>query len=112
MPFKIIKEVNDFDFINEYLHLAEGRFANPRAALGILYDFIDWNLDDTVEDMWIRDFIRYEVSELSWNQILEEYPDEVADYNGHAAEMLNNETLFYGEYDHEGEVYYLFNSNF
>src|SRR5690554_5204971 len=111
----IKQELDFYDFINEFERLDNTSFENEREALGIIFDFL-CSLGDDMEYMEIKDYIRFQVVEMEQDAFINSYDnllnlDDDADQDEKHQEIervLNYYTNYLGNYEYNGQTYYLF----
>lgn len=105
---RIYNFYSDLDFIKEFEGLDNTSWNNEREALGVLYDYLD---EEEFNYSIVRDWLRFEVVEMTEQEIKKDYDNLFNDYPD-VEEFLNDYTVLYGSYEHEGETYYLFSGEF
>ena len=111
----IKKELDLYDFIDEFEMLENMSFENEREALGIIFDFLS-GLGDDMDYMEIKDYIRFQVQEMDADYFIEQYghllklDDDADDDEKHEEieRVLNYYTNYLGSYEYNGQTYYLF----
>lgn len=104
---KISSYYSDLDFIKRYERLDNTAWADERLALGVLYDHLSSLDDEALSDMDIRDWLRFQVVEMTEEEIEINYNLQFVGYST-VEYFLNDYTMLYGTYNHNGKVYYLF----
>lgn len=103
---KLYKELNVYDFRNEFEGLDNTAWADEYEALGVLYDYLE-ELGDEMGASNVRDWLRFQVMEMTADEIEKSYSVDYEQYP-EIEDFLNYYTVLYGTYEHDGETYYLF----
>lgn len=108
------KEMGFYDFIREYHEI----LPEDREAQEIIFESLESCYDDGIDDMTIRDYIRFQLNISTQGELLEMYDiideeelEELDDEEIHSKieEHLDYNTYYLGSYtDYDGDIIYLY----
>lgn len=104
---KLYKDLNVYDFINEFEGLDNTSWAHERKALIVLYDCLVNTWDEALDYMDIKDWLRFQVMEMKEEEIKKSYSNIFKGYSD-IENFLNDYTVIYGTYESNGKTFYLF----
>lgn len=104
---KIYRDLNVYDFRNEFEGLDNTSWADEYEALGVLFDCLVNTWDEPHDYTVIRDWLRFQVMEMTTDEIKENYSNIFKDYSD-MIDFLNDYSVVYGTYESNGITYYLF----
>ena len=110
----IKKELNLQDFINEY----DDILPNDYEAYEIIFDSLCETMEDGMEDVQVKDYIRFKMNISTQKELLSDYniidEDEFKDLDNDEIHekienYLNYNTYYLGSYeDNDGETVYIY----
>lgn len=112
---KIIKELSFYEFMSEYEDILQGV---DHEGVEIIYNSMHDIFSDGVDDMTVRDYIRYQLQVATSKEVLNDYnildDEDIKDMDADAIheaieEYLNNNTYLLGYYtDADDDIIYIF----
>lgn len=104
---KVYEYLSTTDFINKFIGLDNTAWADEWQALSVLYDYLESIGDESHEETNVRDWLRFQVMEMTADEIEESYSIDLERFP-EVEDFLNYCTMLYGTYESDGITYYLF----
>ena len=103
---KVYEYLSTTDFIDKFRGLHNTAWTDEWQALSVLFDCLE-SIDESHEEMNVRDWLRFQVMEMTAEEIEENYAIDFEQFP-EVEDFLEYHTAIYGTYEHDGITYYLF----